>query len=630
MVLRDWCFFSGGYPPMKWLKNQYHDTKLWIRLAVPMMLVLLALLTLFSGILYGYAFKAVSNTLSDSVSISLIQAKSYMDMRLKNLLERMVYLRLDSSVDVTLTNYLLSQEPGEDWVTETEMTRVLSLYRASESLTSSLLLYTSKGIFKADGFSVDSEFDFAQSDLMKLLEEEAGSVVYAPAQRDTIFISHREVIPVMYRFKITGSDEECVIVINIDQNKLTQFLREILSGDGSDICIVDGDGNFITSGNSQACQELVGGDSLAQLQEGGAPMDLTLDGQRYLVAARNLSCAPWTLIYLQSEQQFLGELGWMRDLFVTTTVVAIALLLVAMIKVTGTITVPLKDLCAHIRDCKDSGSLTRFDYSYHDEIGTLVQVYNDMLTQIGSLLASQEIYIAQLKEEKQRLDVEQKLKRRAELQALQAQINPHFLYNTLDAIRWKAEKIGAADIVQMTTSLATLFRISLSRGEEIIPIEQETKHVLSYLQIQQQRYGDKLTYYFDIAPEAFQLYTVKLVLQPLVENAIYHGIKESDAPGEIAVSVRVEGDIVTMSVTDNGRGIPEDRLQVLQTGLDRGLSVNSDGYGIFNVNERLRLHFGQAYGLKLESQWGKGTTATLTMPRITEKEVKEFVPDSDC
>lgn len=616
---------------MKWLKKRYRSTKLWVRLTVPMLLALLILLTLFSWILYRYASRAVSNTLSDSVSTTLIRAQSYMDMRLRNLLERMIYLQLDDSVTQTLSNFLLSPELEADGATQSEMTRMLSLYRASESLTSSLLLYTPKGIFKADGFSISSGFDFADSGLMEALEEDPGTVVFAPAQRDEVFISHREVIPVLYRFRITGSDAECVLVVNLDQHKLTEFLLEILPGDGSDICIVDAQGAFVTSGNSQACQELVAQeDLLCQLQEGEEPQELTLAGQRYLVAADTLDCAPWTLVYLQSEQQLLLGLEQMQSLFAVATAVAVVVLLGAMMRTVATVTTPLKAFCAHIQDARRSGSLTRFDYGYPDEIGTLAQAYNDLLEQIAGLLASQEDYISQLKQEKQRCETEQKLKRQAELKALQAQINPHFLYNTLDSIRWKAEKIGSADIAQMTTSLATLFRISLSRGEEFIPIEQEAKHVLSYLQIQKLRYGNKLSYYFDIPPELFGLYTVKLVLQPLVENAIYHGIKESDAPGEIAIVLRAEGENVVMAVTDNGRGIPPDRLKVLQEGLERGLSVNSDGYGIFNVNERLRLHFGQAYGLTLDSRWGEGTTATLTMPRITQEEANKYVSDSDC
>lgn len=616
---------------MKWMKKKYHDTRLWVRLTALMAVAMLAILALFGWILYHYASQAVSNTLSDSVATTLIRAESYMDMRLKSLLERMVYMRLDSSVDETLANYLLSGQPADDAVTESEITRTLSLYRASESLSSSLLLYTSKGSFKADGFSVEGGFDFASSGLMRTLEEQGGTVAFAPAQRDEIFISHRMVIPAMYRFWIAGSSEECVIVINIDQAKLTQFLREILPGDGSDICIVDNSGSLITSSNSAACRELASqADALALLRESGRPMDMELDGQRYFAASCQLRSAPWTLIYLQSTQQALSEIRQMQRTFFAVTAVAVALLIVATTRITGTVTTSLKEFCAHIRASQDSGALRAFDYEHQDEIGTLAQAYNGMVAQINILLKDQEDYIARLKEEKARGDMEQKLKRQAELQALQAQINPHFLYNALDSIRWKAEKVGAEDIAQMTTSLATLFRISLSRGREIIPIEQEAKHVLSYLQIQKQRYGDKLTYSMDLPPEAFQLYTVKLVLQPLVENAIYHGIKESDGPGDISITVQVQEDTVTMRVTDNGLGIPADRLEVLQAGLARGISVNFDGYGIFNVNERLRLHFGREYGLQLESEWGRGTAATLTMPRITAEEVSRYVSDTDC
>lgn len=616
---------------MKWLKDRYHNTKLSLRLAIPIAVVLLAMLSLFNWILYGYASKAVFRTLSDSVSSTLIRAESYMDMRLKSLLERMLYLRLDSSVDRTLSNYLLSEEPVADAVTASEMTRTLSLYRASESLSTSLLLYTPKGVFQADGFSVADDFDFSSSDLIQVLQQQPGPMVFAPAQRDHIFISHRMVIPAMYRFRITGSSEECVIIINIDQNKLTGFLKKILPGDGSDICIVDSSGAFITCANSEACQELVDREAvLSRLRESDTPVEITLTDQKYYAAACQLNCAPWTLIYLQSERQIQSELNQLKTSFTVVTVLVIAILIYATFRISGTVTTPLKDFCVHIRGSREKNQLDLFPYMYQDEIGTLAQAYNNLLLRVHALLDEQKAYIVRLQDEKDRADTEQKLKRRAELKALQAQINPHFLYNTLDSIRWKAEKIGAEDIVQMTTSLATLFRISLSRGQEMISIEQEARHVLSYLQIQKQRYGEKLNYFFDIAPEAFSLYTVKLVLQPLVENAIYHGIKEAEGSGEIGITIRAENDRVIMRVTDNGLGIPEERLKLLQAGLERGISVNSDGYGIFNVNERLRLHFGKSFGLELQSKWGEGTIATLTMPRITEERAGDYVSDTDC
>ena len=359
-------------------------------------------------------------------------------------------------------------------------------------------------------------------------------------------------------------------------------------------------------------------------------MLLELSGETYLVGCCDLDCAPWTVFYLQSTHQISEELNKMHRSFTAITAVVILVLMAAIMRIAGTVTAPLKAFCDHIRASTNHSTLSQFSYDYQDEVGTLAQTYNSMLVQIHSLLDSQQAYIAQLQEEKERADMEQKLKRRAELQALQAQINPHFLYNTLDSIHWKAEKIDAHDIAKMTTSLATLFRISLSRGQEIISIEQEARHVLSYLQIQKERYGDQLNYFFDIPPQAFSLYTVKLVLQPLVENAIYHGIKESDHPGEITVSVKLEKNKVILQVEDNGLGIPPQKLETLQHSLRSGMITDTDGYGIFNVNERVRLYFGEEYGLKLESVPGKGTVASVTIPWITGKERERYVSDFDC
>lgn len=601
-------------------------------MALPMGGVLLAMLLLFHWALYGYASKTVNETLADSVESTLIRAQSYIDVRLKNLMERMLFLRLDTSVETMLSNFLLSEETEADAVTQSRMVRSLSVYRASESLSSSSFLYTPKGIFHAGGFSIENGFDFTKSSLAEELGKQAEPMLFAPAQRDEAFISHRMVIPAMYRFKMPGSSQECVLIINVDQTKFTEFVRKILPGDGSDICIVDQNGSFITSSNSSACRELVlrEENTMAQVLAADGPMMLELSGETYLVGCCDLDCAPWTVFYLQSTHQISEELNKMHRSFTAITAVVILVLMAAIMRIAGTVTAPLKAFCGHIRASTNHSTLSQFSYDYQDEVGTLAQTYNSMLVQIHSLLDSQQAYIAQLQEEKERADMEQKLKRRAELQALQAQINPHFLYNTLDSIHWKAEKIDAHDIAKMTTSLATLFRISLSRGQEIISIEQEARHVLSYLQIQKERYGDQLNYFFDIPPQAFSLYTVKLVLQPLVENAIYHGIKESDHPGEITVSVKLEKNKVILQVEDNGLGIPPQKLETLQHSLRSGMITDTDGYGIFNVNERVRLYFGEEYGLKLESVPGKGTVASVTIPWITGKERERYVSDFDC
>lgn len=182
----------------------------------------------------------------------------------------------------------------------------------------------------------------------------------------------------------------------------------------------------------------------------------------------------------------------------------------------------------------------------------------------------------------------------------------------------------------MTQALATVFRIGLSRGRELITVEEELEHVGSYLEIQCLRYGTLLKYEIDVDQALMEYYTVKLILQPLVENSIYHGIKEKGEQGLICITGRRELSQMVFTVEDNGMGIPVEQLERLNQDLKRNLSVSKEGYGIFNVNERIRLYFGEAYGLRLESRNGEWTRAVVTLPLIEEWEVESYVPYSDC
>ena len=205
-------------------------------------------------------------------------------------------------------------------------------------------------------------------------------------------------------------------------------------------------------------------------------------------------------------------------------------------------------------------------------------------------------------------------KQRHELDALQAQINPHFLYNTLDIIVWMIEKNKPEEAVRIVSALAKLFRISLSKGKNFIPVKDELEHTRSYLTIQQMRYKDKFTYSINLPDEARDLAVIKLVVQPIVENAIYHSMDFMDGDGVIRVDVRVEGKDLFISVSDNGIGMPQDlvdRLLVEYFPISKG-----SGVGLKNVNERIKLYAGDAYGVIIKSELDVGTTITLHLPAV--------------
>lgn len=204
--------------------------------------------------------------------------------------------------------------------------------------------------------------------------------------------------------------------------------------------------------------------------------------------------------------------------------------------------------------------------------------------------------------------------RKTELKALQAQINPHFLYNTLDSIAWMCERGKNADAVQMVHALARLFRISISRGHELIPIEKELQHAQSYLHIQNFRYKNQFRYQFDVDEACLSYYCNKITLQPIIENAIYHGMDRMVDEGMIRISIHQSEDKIIFTVEDNGVGMTEEQCEEV---LKKERSDRA-GIGIKNVNDRIKIYFGEEYGLTIKSELDEGTCVTIMMPKVTE------------
>ena len=207
----------------------------------------------------------------------------------------------------------------------------------------------------------------------------------------------------------------------------------------------------------------------------------------------------------------------------------------------------------------------------------------------------------------------------AQIQALQAQINPHFLYNTLDAIAWMCEDGKNEDAEEMVTALARLFRISISKGHELIPIEKEVEHAKSYLKIENYRYKNKFTYSFEVEESCLSYLCNKITLQPIIENAIYHGVKQMIDEGEIWIRIFEDGEDIIFQVEDNGIGMTEEQCREIL----RKEPGDRTGIGIKNVNDRIKIYFGSNYGLNITSELDEGTCVTIRMPKVREEEYEK-------
>ena len=269
------------------------------------------------------------------------------------------------------------------------------------------------------------------------------------------------------------------------------------------------------------------------------------------------------------------------------------------------ITRPFKEL-SQVTDEIAKGNLSvRANVNTGVEASALSNSMNTMIDKINELL--------------EQVTTEQIRLRKAEFELLQAQINPHFLYNTLDAIIWLAEAGEQKRVVGMVRNLSDFFRTSLNQGKDINSIKEEMLHVKSYLEIQHVRYQDILSYDIEV-PEALYIYSIpKITIQPLVENALYHGIKNKRGMGHISIRGEAGEKDFTITVTDDGIGIDETRLRQVQSGIQNKVLTGKDFYGLYNVCERIRLNFGEEYGIFIESVYGEGTSVRVILPYVEAK-----------
>lgn len=320
-------------------------------------------------------------------------------------------------------------------------------------------------------------------------------------------------------------------------------------------------------------------------------------------------------IYYQTQdmERVTNELNAQMQDFLIVCCTAIGVLILIVTTVTILIA---SGILRPIRELYDAtGKVAQGDFSVRastnsgDEIGVLAKGFNDMAGNMQTL-------VGKIKEDEQKM-------RKADLRLLQEQINPHFLYNTLDTIIWLIEGNETEKAVDMIATLSDFFRLVLSGGKEFISIRQEEQHIRSYLEIQEVRYRDIMEYEIEIAPDLYDYQILKLTLQPLVENALYHGIKWKRAKGSIRIRGWKEGDIIYLSVKDTGVGMDPQELQQLRKEIQRPCKETEKGFGLANVNERIHMYFGPEYGMRIMSEKGCGTTVEITIPAVKAEENTE-------
>ncbi|MCH4222778.1 MAG: sensor histidine kinase [Solobacterium sp.] len=505
----------------------------------------------------------------------------------------------------------------KDFGTDNVSDEMTILYEANQDDLTSIALYTEDGklisaspvAIAKDGLDVTRESWFTSANSQ--VENLHFSTPHVQNLFDDPSYSYNWVISLSRVVELTtdGVPTEGVLLVDMNYSTIEQMLDEVNSStNGQYSYLCDSEGKIIYHPRQmQISSGLYEENNLNEALLDDGVHEEKFNGSSRVVIVDTISYTGWKLISVIPSESFSLSLTSMRFyLVLLITVLMLAIILVNRL-VADRIAGPLTRLDEAIHQNGPGDSITPADYeggsSEVQHLGRTLEEYQEKNQKLMKDIV-----------------VEQEEKRKSELDALQSQINPHFLYNTLDSIVWMIESAQYKEAVFMITELASLFRVSLSKGRTIIPICDELKHARNYMNIQMVRFKNSFTCTFDVDPEVEQYCTVKLIIQPILENAVYYGVKNMDEDGKITVhGFRRDSDIF-ISVEDNGFGIPKEDLDTLLDENRDHTRSHGSGVGLINVHKRIQLRFGPEYGLKIESELDQGTTVTVHLPAILYSE----------
>ena len=393
-----------------------------------------------------------------------------------------------------------------------------------------------------------------------------------------------------------GGARRGVVMFDIRHDMIQQLINRVSIGEEGFLFVVD-ETDVVYTPSSSIVYRI---DRESYQREGMDNSTVRIRNTDYFITNHYSEYSGWRVVGVIPESEFSAGI---RPIFHALSIcIAVCLLLVVVVSlgISSTVTRPISKLSRLMSKAEEGDFSVRFDARHQDEIGVLGSSFNHMLEHIGEL-------IHELYEEKQ-------IRLEAQLKNLQEQIKPHFLYNTLDTISWMARAQNAMDVVRLVDALTNMFRVGLSSGRDYITLREEKNHVTNYLYIQKVRYQDRLRYSIEIPDEYDQLVVPKLILQPLVENAIYHGVKMKRSGGQIRLTARVEGEALCLSVWDDGAGIPAGRLERIRQSQREPRDRQKGGFGLSYIAERIRLSYGAPYGVEIDSEEGAFTEVTVRLP----------------
>lgn len=572
---------------------------------IPIITVIVAIVGVSSFLL---AQKQIEENAYTSVNDTVSQTKNYLDNRLYDIFEQFVALENDSNilkVESKLSEGETVDLSSDIYLnTDTNLNRIYSSYG---SIISSIIVYMNNGrFFLCKSNYVLSKIDFSFDDYAKTYGK--SGYHWVNLKEKSVLLDKKEEYDGGSLFKLIGDENsnlKGILLFNLRADFFKNILDNPQISENGYLGLVTDEGVMCfknVKDKYQMNEDVINRLRLAKMKQGNFKFKAA-SGENMIAVYNTIKLNNWRLVAVLPEKEIISKANYIKYI----TIVLVIFLIIFGITLSNILakilSKPVVDLTRKVKKVREGDLDVPFDIDASNEVGVLNNVIGELLKKIKNLLVT-------VKEEQEK-------KTHLEMEVLQEQINPHFLYNTLYSIKQLCDLGESDNAGKMISALSNFFRIGISRGNEIIKVEEEIEHVKNYLYIQNMRYCDDFTYEINIQPTILKCKIVKLTLQPLVENAIYHGVKKKRGKGLICIYGTMVEDDIKIEVIDNGAGVTEDRLKEIQQCLysveDKKKAL---GFGLRNVHQRLQLHYGNKYGIEIKSNVDNGTVISVKIPVI--------------
>lgn len=567
-------------------------------------------LLFISVFVFNVSISTIKNEVSGYVANTLEQVNNNFDTTYQQLTNKLMSIGTNETIQAVLKKTV--DRSFEERIDDDDaVSKIIAKEVSGITDIESLWIFSYNGeIYRLRGTSnsLTSQYLFTSTSWFKTMKKLNKKTLMLPTHEQMDLITEggkKKVVTYINEIMDVDTNKSIgYIMLEMNVSSFSKNLKDVAHDTLSELIIIDDNKTVIYHTKSEYISSQFRTDYVSRIMEEKTGNFIeTTDEQQKLIAFDTSSKTGWTVISIVPTDVLFSKIYSFEIVLIYTFLLCLLFAVIIALLMSKTLTEPISRLQSTMKQAETGDFSVAMEITSNDEIGQLGRSFNNMLEKVNSLI--KRVYQTEI------------ARKEAQLNALQAQINPHFLYNTLQIMDIMAEDKEAYEISKACQALSKIFRYSIQRGRETVTLREELQHVKNYILIQNLRLGDKLVVIYDVAESTLDLEIIKLIIQPLVENSIVHGIESSDKKCVIKISVRLQEDNLIITVEDTGVGMDEEELFDIKESLSEereDTSKKQGGIALKNVNSRIKLYYSDRYGLSIQSKKSRGTKITIVLP----------------